>query len=303
MSEDIDRSARHSAMGRGLCAVSGVQERVDPFPSARADHNNEEMMSMAFGFYSDIKWFSACVAAAALGLVSAAAQAVTVPFTETFSTDRAGWVYATSTPAIWQATGGVDNGPFISGTATPSGTGFGTIVFRGNDANDASGDAFVGNWITGGVKQFSAYVRHDATSPVNFYFRFDRGLGAAGSSNVFAPVLPNTWTKLTLPIEVGSFQSFGGAGNLFPGDLNAQFNYVFSSIANVQIATSTIQESGVIGNAYTFGLAAPSVVPEPSAVMLVLTGLGCGVIGCVRRRRSGTGLGQPCLWKQRSRSA
>ena len=294
-------------MRRGCQAVSSAQERVDPFPPSWAVPNNEELMSMAIGFLSNGKWISACVAAAALGLVSTA-QAVTVPFTETFETNNADWVYATSTPAIWQATGGVGNGPFISGTATPSGTGFGAIVFRGNGANDASGDAFVGNWITGGVKQFSAYVRHDATSPVNFYFRFDRGAGAAGSSNVFAPVLPNTWTKLTLPIAVGSFQSFGAAGNLFPDDLDAQFTHVFSSIANVQIATSTSQESGVIGNAFTFGLDSVAVVPEPSAVMLVLTGLGCGLIGFVRRQRAGKVLGQPvlweqCLWKQRSRSA
>lgn len=244
---------------------------------------------MAVSFHSNIKQIFACVAAAAIGLVPAAAQAVTVPFTETFSADRAGWVYGTSTPAIWQATGGVENGPFISGTATPLGSGFGAIVFRGNDANDASGDAFVGDWITGGVKQFSAYVRHDAEVPVNFYFRLDRGAGAAGSSNVFSPVLPNTWTKLTLPIEVGSFQSFGAAGNLFPGDLNAQFNHVFSSIANVQIATSIDQQPGVIGNAFTFGLDSVAVVPEPSGVVMALAAAGCAAGYWGRRRAAGRG--------------
>jgi hypothetical protein len=242
-------------------------------------------MSMAIGFLSYSKWFSACVAAATFGLVSTAAQAVTVPFTETFETNNAGWVYATSTPAIWQATGGVDNGPSISGTAAPSGTGFGAIVFRGNDANNASGDAFVGNWISGGVKQFSAYVHHDAPVPVNFYFRLDRGSGAAGSSNVFAPVPPNTWTKLTLPIEVGSFESFGAAVNVVGSDLNAQFNYVFSSIANIQIVTSTIQESGVIGNAFTFGLDSVAVVPEPSGVVMALAAAGC-MAGYWGRRRA-----------------
>lgn len=244
---------------------------------------------MAVSFHSNIKQISACVAAAALGLVPAAAQAVTVPFTETFSADPAGWVYGTSTPAIWQATGGVENGPFISGTAIPVSTGFGTIVFRGNNANDASGDAFVGNWITGGVTQFSAYVRHDAEVPVNFYFRLDRGAGAAGSSNVFSPVLPNTWTKLTLPIEVGSFQSFGAAGNLFPGDLNAQFNHVFSSIANVQIATSIDQQPGVIGNAFTFGLDSVAVVPEPSGAVMALAAAGCAAGYWGRRRAAGRG--------------
>jgi len=281
-------------MCRGLWAVSGVNKRVEFLPPSWADPNTEELMSMAIGFLSEDKWFSACLAAATLGLVSTAAQAVTVPFTETFETNNAGWVYGTSTPAIWQATGGVANGPFISGTATPSESGFGAIVFRGNDANNASGDAFVGNWITGGVKQFSASVRHDATVPVNFYFRLDRGAGAAGSSNVFDPVPPNTWTTLTLPIEVGSFQSFGAALNVVGSDLDAQFNYVFSSIANVQIATSVTQESGVIGNAYTFGLDSVAVVPEPSGVAMALAAAGCaaGYWGRRRAARRGRNLEQ-----------
>jgi hypothetical protein len=260
---------------------------------------------MAFCLRVGLRRIGSCVVAATLVLVPAAAQAVTVPFTEPFSMDRAGWVYGTSAPALWQATGGVANDPFISGTATPTSSGFGAIVFRGNDANDASGDAFVGNWIMAGASVFSAYVRHDAPEPLNFYFRFDRGGGAAGSSNVLPPVQPNTWTKLTLPIAVGSFQSFGAAGNLFPGDLDAQFIHVFSSIANVQIATSIDQSPAVFGNPFTFGLDSVAVVPEPSAVMLVFSGAGCTVGWCVRRRRarSRVCLGQQGPVQQRSRSA
>jgi hypothetical protein len=59
---------------------------------------------------------------------------------------------------------------------------------------------------------------------------------------------------------------------------------------------------------YTFGLDSVAVVPEPSAVMLVLSGLGCGVIGYVRRRRARMGGAPWCRWQQgpvqqRSRSA
>jgi hypothetical protein len=76
-------------------------------------------------------------------------RAVSVlPFTESFEASSSGWVYGTSSAPTWSATGGVGNSGFISAPATVSGSGFGAIVFRGNDANNASGDAFVGNWLS-----------------------------------------------------------------------------------------------------------------------------------------------------------
>jgi hypothetical protein len=245
------------------------------------------------------------IAAAALVFMSAGrVSAVTVPFTETFSNNAAGWVISlvpsgTGNP-VWSNTGGVDNGGFISMSRTMStsqfnGSGFGFIAFRGNAANDASGDAFVGNWLTGGVSAFSASVRHTAPEALNFYLRIDAGGGAAASSVLFS-VPSNTWTNIGVPIidSSSSFQSYG-AGT---------FNSVFSNVQNVQIALAATQPSAVLDGAttYTLGLDNVAVVPEPSAVMLLFSGLGCGAAAWGRRKRRRVSAWQHCLWQQRSHS-
>ncbi|MEY2852756.1 MAG: hypothetical protein RL549_1455 [Verrucomicrobiota bacterium] len=194
-----------------------------------------------------------------------AGQAVSVlPFTESFEASSSGWVYGTSSAPAWSATGGVGNSGFISAPATVSGSGFGAIVFRGNDANNASGDAFVGNWLTAGVTTFSAYVRHNADVALNFYARFDAGAGRAGSSVNFL-VNPNSWTLLQLPIlnEITSFQSYGAAGTG-----QAAFNTIFGGIQNVQIALSV--DTVNAGKTVTLDLDGVSMVPEPTASVLLM---------------------------------
>jgi hypothetical protein len=194
-----------------------------------------------------------------------AGRAVSVlPFTESFEASSSGWVYGTSSAPTWSATGGVGNSGFISAPATVSGSGFGAIVFRGNDANNASGDAFVGNWLTAGVTTFSAYVRHNADVALNFYARFDAGAGRAGSSVNFL-VNPNSWTLLQLPIlnEITSFQSYGAAGTG-----QAAFNTIFGGIQNVQIALSV--DTVNAGKTVTLDLDGVSMVPEPTASVLLM---------------------------------
>src|SRR5262245_59184191 len=82
---------------------------------------------------------------AALALAAPAA-AVSVPYVEDFSLDASGWVNSTSGALNWVASGGPDGGAYVATTAATVG-GFGTIHFRANDSLNASGDAFVGNWI------------------------------------------------------------------------------------------------------------------------------------------------------------
>lgn len=226
------------------------------------------------------------VAAALVFLTPGRASAVTVPFTEAFATNAAGWVIGlvpsgTGSPT-WSGSGGVDNGGFISLSRTMSasqfnGSGFGFITFRGNAAADASGDAFVGNWLTADVSGFSAAVRHNAPAAINMYLRIDAGGGAAASSVVFS-VPSNTWTTIGVPIIDGtsSFQSYG-AGT---------FSGVFSNVQNVQIALAPTQPAEVLDGTttYTFGLDNVSAVPEPSAMALAATAVGC--VAGLRLRRS-----------------
>jgi len=190
------------------------------------------------------------------------ATALIVPFTEDFTSGASNWLNGSSAAPTWSATGGVDDGGYISAPGAISAGGFGTIVFRGNAATDASSDAFVGNWLTGGVSTFSAFVRHDAPVALNFYARFDAGSGRAASSVDFS-VPVGGWFQLNIPIAEASFQSYGAAGSG-----TAAFNSVFSSILNVQIALSTTQDPSTAGQTYNVSLDRVATVPEPSVAAL-----------------------------------
>lgn len=226
-------------------------------------------MTKVFGFLVFLGW---------LGNL----QAVSVlPFTESFEVNSSGWVYGTSTAPIWATSGGAVGSAYISGSASVIGTGFGTIVFRANDANNASGDAFVGNWLSAGVTAFSAYVRHNADVALNFYARFDAGAGRAGSSVNFL-VSPNSWTLLQLPIvsEITSFQSYGAAGTG-----QAAFNTIFGGIQNVQIALAA--DTANAGKTVTVDLDGVSMVPEPTASgLLIAAGAALLASRRLRLRRS-----------------
>ena len=210
----------------------------------------------------------------ALIAATMSAKALIVPFTEDFSTGASNWLNGSSAAPTWSATGGVDNGGYVSASSTVINTGFGAIVFRGNASADASSDAFVGNWITGGVSTFSAHVYHDAPVALNFYARLDAGAGRAGSSVDFT-VPSATWFQLSVPITdaSSSFQSYG-AGT---------FATVFNNIQNVQIAMSTNQAPAVLGQTYNIGLDKVSVVPEPRTWSLL--GLTAGMVAFFRLRR------------------
>jgi hypothetical protein len=218
--------------------------------------------------------------AAILVTVQGSTAVSNLPFIENFEVNSSGWVYSTSSAPTWSASGGVNNSGYISAPATVSGTSFGAIVFRGNDANNASGDAFVGNWLLAGVSTFSAYVRHNADVALNFYARLDAGAGRAGSSVNFL-VSPNSWTLLQLPIvnEITSFQSYGAAG---AGQ--AAFNTIFGGVQNVQIALSL--DSANAGKSVTVDLDGVSMVPEPSSsILMVIAGATLFISQRLRLRR------------------
>lgn len=201
---------------------------------------------------------------------AALAGAATIPFTETFSADSAGWYNGANTaPATWVPTGGADGAyitesfNFVNSTPGPQGP----VFFRGQDENNASGGAFVGDWISEGVTEFHMRVRHNAPTPVNFFARFSGPFNFPGATAVaFAPVLPDVWTDITIAIDAANpqFVSFEGS----------DFDTVFGDIGHVQVGVGVPAGLAGVDQLFSFDLDTVSIVPEPASLaMAALMGL------------------------------
>ena len=198
-------------------------------------------------------------------------------FTEDFAT-AANWVSGAFTPVDLQPSGGPDDSSYIQVTASFQEIGQGT-VFRAHAAFDASGDAFVGDWIENGYREFSVFVRHDVPVPVNYFARFAPATNFPGAGVVaFVPVLPDTWTELKFDVGRGSPQIVALEG----GD----YESIFSNLGNIQIAADAPAGFEDDPTRFRFDLDKASIaVPEPGALTLAASVLF--VMGA--RRRAGGG--------------
>jgi hypothetical protein len=208
-------------------------------------------------------------------LMSVAAQAATNPFVEDFAADNANWRGLNEvTPLNWNAAGGPDGSSYASGdwNFLNDATGDFRAPNKGHDAFDSSGDAFVGNWLADGVSLFTVQVRHNAPTPLTYFVRFATDIpGAAGIAVHPAPVLPNTWTAISIPImDAFPFVSFEASN----------FNTVFSQITKVQITLEVPDALAGVDQSFAFDVDKVSIVPEPATLgMMSLLGLAL-----VRRR-------------------
>lgn len=208
--------------------------------------------------------------------MASTAGAAVVPFTEDFAADNADWKDAANTDLAFVAAGGPDASSYVSGSFNfqSQADGDTPVLLRGQDGFDSSSDAFVGNWIAEGITEFSAYVRHSAPFPLNFFTRFVSAANFPGGVALdFVPVLPNTWTKVTFDVTATSPQ--------FVTFETANHAAVFSNIGNVQLGVSV--PAALAGSAIpiTFDLDQPTITPEPASVGL----MSVGVLGMLRRRR------------------
>ena len=223
-----------------------------------------------------------CLFASAALLVSvgsaASAGSLVGPFTETFEGGNANWTnFNNSGPLDWFPTGGPDGSGYASGTynlQNASGF-FPPVVLRGQGDSNASGGAFVGDWIASGVIGFSFDIRHNLSEPLTITGRFATPMnnpGAATESSI--TVEPNTWTTVTFDLtpESDDIISFG----------SGTYESVFSNIGNIQLGFNVPQ--GLAGQdiEVRFDLDnAALVIPSPGAAGL----LGLAGLGLVRRRR------------------
>ncbi|MBI5862947.1 MAG: PEP-CTERM sorting domain-containing protein [Planctomycetes bacterium] len=199
------------------------------------------------------------------GLLVGAASAATVPFTESFTNGASNWRNSLGTvDALWLSVGGADGAGHIREdfSFAASAPGDQPLLLRGQSNYNSSGGAFVGNWIGEGVTSFHMFVRTNTPVPVNFYARFAAPNGGPGAVALeFAPVLPNTWTEIVVPLDPSNPQFIYEGTN---------FNSVFSNVGRIQMGI--LAPSQLIGDpsVYSFDLDEVSIVPEPGTLGALL---------------------------------
>jgi hypothetical protein len=149
-------------------------------------------------------------------------------------------------------------------------------MFRANSNTNASGGAFVGNWLAGGVSSLSVTVRHNYGSTLHLYSRLAStgGAGASLSFDAAFAMAPNTWTTINIPI-VESAPPFLGYGS-------GTFSSTFSNIQNLQFGLYLPANTAFTN--LRMDLASASIVPEPGTVSLVF--LSAVALFALRLRRT-----------------
>jgi hypothetical protein len=216
----------------------------------------------------------------AAGLGAGKASALTVPFTEDFAANVSGWEDNVSDPLAWALTGGPQGDSFASTVFSwfgfESQFGGGPVLFRAHDNDDASGDAYVGDWLAGGVGMVSAMVYHEAPVNLNFFVRVSTRFNFPGAvmQNTLS-VEPFKWTYVYWIMDPNSPLCI---------EETVSCATALANVGNLQIGTDAPASLVDDENAYFVGVDRVRVVPEPSESVL----LGSGLIGLFllgRRRR------------------
>ncbi len=218
--------------------------------------------------------------AAAAMTGGASAFALVNPFTEHFDSSAALWSSASSfTPLNYIASGGPDGSAYASRSISFAGNNIGDfpILFRGQSNFNSSGNAFVGNWITGGVTQLKFSIRHNMDADVGFFARIAPDPALPGNPGAAIALLspavgPNQWTTFTIDINPGTPFIFEGTN----------FNTVFSAVARVQFGVTIDSGTAHKEGPFTFDIDNVEIVPAPGA--LALGSFGLALAGRRRRR-------------------
>ncbi|HCT46018.1 MAG: hypothetical protein CMJ35_14620 [Phycisphaerae bacterium] len=213
----------------------------------------------------------------AMMIAAGVANAGVSSFTETFETGANGWLQGSFSAPTYNSTGALDGSAYISSTADLNSAGpFGLTVFRGQDDFDASGDAFVGDYLAGGIDRISFDFRHNAGQDLGIALR-------VASSNNFpafavelaGPVVSDEWVTLSFDLSF-----FNPLVTIEGAPTPQAFNEIMAAIGNLQVSVD--RPDGLdTPLVVDFDLDNVAITPAPSALAL----LGLGGLATARRRR------------------
>ena len=222
------------------------------------------------------------LALAAIALGAETASAVIVPFQEDFTSNVSGWEDNVQSPLTFEATGGPDGGSYASTEFSyldfVNPFGGGPVIFRANDSDAASGDAFVGNWITSttDVARVAAWVYHEAPEDLTFFVRVATSFNFPGAVWDNPTVVePFVWTELVWEMDPHS---------PFCSEEVVTCAEALASVGNFQIGTNPPPELVDDEEAYYHAVDKVRLIPEPGELVSLGSGLaGLALLG--RRRR------------------
>jgi len=213
----------------------------------------------------------------AIVLASGVAHAGVSPFTETFETGANGWIQGGFTAPTHNASGALDGSAFISSSADLNSAGpFGLTVFRGQDDFDASGDAFVGNYLTSGINRLSFDLRHNAGIDLGIALRVATSQNfPAFAVELPGPVASDEWVTLSFDLDF-----FNPLVTIEGAPTPQAFNEIMAAIGNLQVSVD--RPDGLdTPLVVDFDLDNVSITPAPGSLAL----LGLGGLAATRRRR------------------
>lgn len=213
----------------------------------------------------------------AIALSAGIANAGVSPFTETFESGANGWLQGSFSAPTYNATGALDGSAFITSSADLNSAGpFGLTIFRGQDDFDASGDAFVGDYLASGINRISFDFRHNAGQDLGIALR-------VASSNNFpafaveldGPVASGEWVTLSFDLSF-----FNPLLTIEGAPTPDAFNAIMQSIGNIQVSADR-PDGLTTPLVVDFDLDNVAITPAPGAMAL----LGLGGLAATRRRR------------------
>jgi len=213
----------------------------------------------------------------AMGALTAAASADVVPFTEGFEDGASNWLSGSRGALVEFASGAKDGSAYVGTSADLNSAGpFGLTLFRGEDVEDASGDAFVGDYIAGQITTVSFDFRHDAGQDLGIALRVATSMNfPAFAVELADPVASGVWSTLSFELD------FANPLVTLEGPPSPQaFEDIMRSVGNLQISAdrpSGLEQPLIVD----FDLDNVAITPAPSS--LAMLGLGAMVAG--RRRR------------------